>query len=505
MSIIKNWVPTQATKKTPHELFFGTKAKIAWLEELGLELWVLHQSSQMWKLDAKSHKYHFMAYGDNSSVFRYYKPDSQQILLTRNTIFVPPNTKEINYEDLKEVELPLVGGVRATTTPSTPTKSSAPKPGVFTPPAKSTKATMTVAPLQPTTPPKSKPGPSTPAAPPAPWKGHVQPWFVAPLPGIMVPSTALAQQSARTEGIGHDYVKLNCLGQSTPENDQGPEPWKDEVTPPEQVKNKDRSSEEVEDELETPASTETVDYAVLEDKWAEYAYVAITNPHDEDHPTFEETFNHWDSDQWSIARDEEIEKFQLFKTFKLTDLPPGFKLLKSWWVNVVKHNQDGEPVRYHARLVVKGFGQQFGIDYGEVFAHVLCTDTLHLLFALAAIHDWDMWSLDVVSAFLNGWVEEEIYMEQIPGYKDHTNRVLHVVGSLYGLKQAPRIWNKTFMKKVLAIGYKWTAADPSLFLWEQNSKTSILAVYVDDIAIFTTCGFAKEVVKELMKLFEMRD
>jgi hypothetical protein len=102
-------------------------------------------------------------------------------------------------------------------------------------------------------------------------------------------------------------------------------------------------------------------------------------------------------------------------------------------------------------------------------------------------------------------VEEEIYMEQIPGYEDSTNRVLRIVGSLYGLKQAPRIWNKTFTQKVLVISYKQMAANPSLFFWEQNRKTSILAVYVDDIAIFVTCRFANEVVKELMKLFEMRD
>jgi hypothetical protein len=265
------------------------------------------------------------------------------------------------------------------------------------------------------------------------------------------------------------------------------------------------SSREVEDELETPASAETVDYAEREDEWAEYAYVATMNPHDEDHPTSEETLNCWDSDWWSITRDEEIEMVRLFKTFKLAKLPPGFKLLKSWWVNVVKCNQDGEQVRYRARLVVKGLGQQFRIDYGEVFAHVLHTDTLCLLFTLAMIHDWDMWSLDIVSAFLKGQVEEEIYMEQIPGYEDGTERVLWIVRSLYGLKQAPCIWNKTFAQKVLAISYKWTAANPSLFFQEQNGKTSILAVYVDDIVIFVTCGFAKEVVKELMKVFEMRD
>jgi hypothetical protein len=176
VNFIKNRVPTQATKKTPHELFFGTRAKIARLEEFGSELWVLDQSGQTRKLDAKSHKYRFMGYSDNSRAFRYYKPDTRQILLTRNAIFVPPNAEEIGYEDLEEAELPTVGGVGATViTPSTPTKSSTPKPGVFTPPTKSTKASTTVAPLQPTTPPKTKPGPSTPAAPPAPRKGQVQP------------------------------------------------------------------------------------------------------------------------------------------------------------------------------------------------------------------------------------------------------------------------------------------------------------------------------------------
>jgi hypothetical protein len=120
--------------------------------------------------------------------------------LTRNAIFVPPNTEEIDYKDLKEAEFPLVRGVGAMhIIPSTPTKSNMPKSGVFNPPAKSTKATTTVAPLQPTTPPKIKPGPSTPAAPPAPRKGQVQPWFVAPLPGITIPSTACQSPMRRKQ------------------------------------------------------------------------------------------------------------------------------------------------------------------------------------------------------------------------------------------------------------------------------------------------------------------
>lgn len=127
------------------------------------------------------------------------------------------------------------------------------------------------------------------------------------------------------------------------------------------------------------------------------------------------------------------------------------------------------------------------------------------MFALAAIHNWDMHGLDVVGGFLNGKVKEELYMKQIPGYEDSTNRVLCLIGSLYGLKQAPRIWNQMFADKVTQIGFVQAKLEPSIFIRRTNSKVIILAVYVDDIAVFTTRGHAKQAKKELMGLFEMRD
>src|SRR5277367_2060624 len=105
------------------------------------------------------------------------------------------------------------------------------------------------------------------------------------------------------------------------------------------------------------------------------------------------------------------------KTFEIVDLPKGREVLDARWVNAVKQDALGQLVCYRARLVVKGFGQRYGVDFSEVFAHVLRADSLRTLFASAAIHDWDMHSLDVQAAFLNGKVEEEIYMKQIPGYE----------------------------------------------------------------------------------------
>ena len=108
--------------------------------------------------------------------------------------------------------------------------------------------------------------------------------------------------------------------------------------------------------------------------------------------------------------------------------------------------------------------QKEGIDYDELFSNTLHMDTFRILLSLAAYYDWDIISLDVVGAFLNGRLEEEIYMNQIPGYEDNTNEVLQIKGSLYSLKQAPRIWNKTFIRKAKEHGFQQSLADPSLYV-----------------------------------------
>src|ERR1700722_18668667 len=136
---------------------------------------------------------------------------------------------------------------------------------------------------------------------------------------------------------------------------------------------------------------------------------------------------------------------------------------------------------------------------------MLRSDSLRTLLSLAVTNDWDIHSLDVVAAFLNGEVEEELYMRQIPGYEDGTQRVLRIKGSLYGLKQAPRIWNRVFREKVATIGYHPIPSEPCISLRIRDGHTAILAVYVDDIAVFTTRGDAGEVKTELLGLFEMRD
>ncbi|KAI9166016.1 hypothetical protein LWI28_024708 [Acer negundo] len=131
------------------------------------------------------------------------------------------------------------------------------------------------------------------------------------------------------------------------------------------------------------------------------------------------------------------------KTWELTNLPEGRKAIGVKWVYKTKRNAKGEIQRYKARLVAKGYKQKEGVDYGEVFAPVARLETIRLLISLAAQKSWKIYQLDVKSAFLNGFLEEEIYVEQSLGYvkKGKEDKVCRLKKALYGLKQAPRAWN----------------------------------------------------------------
>ncbi|EON88790.1 Ribonuclease H, partial [Plesiomonas shigelloides 302-73] len=118
------------------------------------------------------------------------------------------------------------------------------------------------------------------------------------------------------------------------------------------------------------------------------------------------------------------------------------------WVYKIKRNAKGEVERNKARLVAKGYNQRQGIDYDEVFAPVARLETIRLIISLAAQNAWKIYQMDVKSAFLNGLLEEEVYIEQPPGFeeKGQEDKVLKLKKALYGLKQAPRAWNSRIDK-----------------------------------------------------------
>ena len=241
--------------------------------------------------------------------------------------------------------------------------------------------------VQPTTPPSTS-NPSRTIPPPPPTKGKGVMKSIWPLPGIRYPVLDPPRRSLRNIQR-RDYAAIDRHGLELPDNDRSLAPW--------------RRSEEAKPEIAQEEDSEKeIDASLIEEEWQEYAYSGTQQPRDEDHPTYEETLTRWDADAWSRARDEEIQSFLKHETFELTDLPSGFKPLHARWVNVIKRNANNEITRYRARLVVKGYGQRYGIDYSEVFAHVLWMDSFRILLVNAAINKWDVIGLDIKSAFLNG-------------------------------------------------------------------------------------------------------
>ena len=162
-------------------------------------------------------------------------------------------------------------------------------------------------------------------------------------------------------------------------------------------------------------------------------------------------------------------------TQEVVDLPKGKKVVGSKWGFTVKYKAGGEVERYKAQLVAQGFTQTYGIDFEETFAPVA---KLNL--------DWELHQLDVKNAFLNGTLNEEVYMKIPPGFQSEKEqgKVCKLKKSLYGLKQSPRAWFTRFSSTLTRLEYTQGQADHTIFVKKgENGKKVIFIVYVDDIIL----------------------
>lgn len=129
------------------------------------------------------------------------------------------------------------------------------------------------------------------------------------------------------------------------------------------------------------------------------------------------------------------------KTWHLVPPKKGINIIDCKWVYKVKRKSYGSLDRYKARLVAKGFKQRYGIDYEDTFSHVVKATTIRIILSIAISRGWSLRQLDVQNAFLHGFLEEEVYMRQPPGFESQSlpNYICKLDKALYGLKQAPRL------------------------------------------------------------------
>src|ERR1044072_6362112 len=212
---------------------------------------------------------------------------------------------------------------------------------------------------------------------------------------------------------------------------------------------------------------------------------------------------------WRDAMKEEIKSIEKNKTWSLVDLPVGKKPISVKWVYKVKLNPDGGIAKHKARLVARGFMQQEGYDFTDVFAPVARFETVRILVSLASSNNWRLWQLDVKSAFLNGPLEEEVYVHQPPGFEvtGHENKVMKLHKSLYGLKHAPRAWNKRIDSFLTGTGFRKCIVEHRVYVKQVNEVVIMfICLYVDDLVIIGASDHEIEKVKNDLKLeFEMSD
>lgn len=228
-----------------------------------------------------------------------------------------------------------------------------------------------------------------------------------------------------------------------------------------------------------------------------------------DPQTLEEAMKDRDAAFWKEALNDEMDSIMEKNTWELVDLPPGCKPIKCKLLFRRKRRVDGSIEKHKVRLVAKGFTQKHGIDYFDTYSPVARIATIRLLIAIAATNKLVIHQMDVKTTFLNGELDEKIYMEQPEGFvmPGQENKVCRLRKSLYGLKQAPKQWHQKFDQVILADGFKINESDKCVYTkFDGKGNGVIICLYVDDMLIFGTDLEQVQLTKSfLSSKFDMKD
>ncbi|KAL9247573.1 hypothetical protein vseg_020991 [Gypsophila vaccaria] len=200
--------------------------------------------------------------------------------------------------------------------------------------------------------------------------------------------------------------------------------------------------------------------------------------------TYRGAMTSYDSKLWLEAMQSKIDSMHTNQVWDLVDLPDKVQPLQCKWLYKIKRSLDRQRDIYKAQLVAKGFTQVQGLHYDQIFAPVMMLRSIRIILAIAAFHDYEIWQMDVKTAFLNGYLEEELYIIQPEGFTDpkYPKKVCKLKRSIYGLKQVSRSWNHRFDEVIKQNGFIQSVEEPCLYI---KSSGSIIVFF-----------FGKRLVKE---------
>ncbi|GJS62425.1 putative ribonuclease H-like domain-containing protein [Tanacetum coccineum] len=191
---------------------------------------------------------------------------------------------------------------------------------------------------------------------------------------------------------------------------------------------------------------------------------------------------------WIEAMQEEIHEFERLDVWILVPCPDNILIIPLKWIFKIKLDEYGDVLKNKARLVAKGYRQEAGIDFEESFAPVARLEAIRLFIAHAASMNMVIFQMDVKTAFLNGELNEVVYVSQPEGFVDpeHPSHVYRLKKALYGLKQAPRAWYDKLSAFLIKSGFTKGVVDPTLFTRKTGKHLLLVQIYVDDIIFAST-------------------
>ncbi len=226
--------------------------------------------------------------------------------------------------------------------------------------------------------------------------------------------------------------------------------------------------------------------------------------------SYQEALSCKESENWKAAMIEEYNALTANNTFSLSSLPPNKKPLDSKWVYRIKFDETGKPIRFKARLVVKGFLQKAGEDYNETFSPVMKYQSFRLLLSIATILNYELEQFDVDNAFLNATLKEEIFLKIPLGINTKGDKpVFKLNKSLYGLKQAPLMWYTDLHLTLSSLGFSRLRSDSCVYFKNSKGKRPIIiGVFVDDaLILFDEKDLEewKSLKEEIKKKYKIKD
>jgi transposase InsO family protein len=265
-------------------------------------------------------------------------------------------------------------------------------------------------------------------------------------------------------------------------------------------------------ELERASPAQQAHYAVQlaqRQRVEEQMWALSTSVLDSDEPTtYAEAMARPDANLWLAAVQAEYDSLQRTGTYELTKLPGGRQAIGCKWVFKIKRHADGTIDRYKARLVAKGFSQKEGLDYKETFAPVAKFASIRTLLALAAHQDYEVHQMDVRTAFLNGDLDVELYMNQPEGFvlAGQEELVCKLRKSLYGLKQAGRAWFEKINTALIKLKFTPLDSDHCVYVRHKGDEVLYIVLYVDDLLLIgNSLAEVKQLKADLSRRFEMTD